>query len=148
MQTLEHLTLLTGHRRNSPRREVHPQIIEYLKPYVLNGTGKIGKTAWTLKMVQGACPGSCGFTLHHAGIWLFSCYMAWKTTADLPMWGVVTELSKTSVTKPKTVPWLAVHIMPQVVDADLNIMKEAGDLERCIAWTVINTMAGNSPLAA
>lgn len=151
MKEIAHLTLFTGHLRNSPRNEVPPEAIKMLMPYVMSAGGEIGSTGWTVKMVQGAAPGSCGFTLHHSGLWLFSCYMAWTTTADAPMWEIAKQVSNTSLPKPKSVPWLAIHAMPDMplimLRAPLAIM-EAGDLERCIAWTVIEAMAGNSPLAA
>lgn len=151
MNKIAHLTLFTGHLRNSPRKEVHRDTINILKPYVMGAGGQIGDTGWTVKMVQGIAPGSCGFTLHHSGLWLFSCYMAWTTSADKPMWDIVRQVSSTALPKPELVPWLAVHAMP---DFPLMMFKcpyaitEAGDLERCIAWTVIEAMAGNSTHAA
>jgi hypothetical protein len=148
MQTIAHLTLFTGHLHHSPRSEVHRETIDLLMPYVKRGGGKIGSTGWTVRMVQGVASGSCGFELHYSGFWLFSCYMTWTTTADAPMWDVVRELSKTTLDKPKSVPWLAVHAMPQLAAAPMQAIMAAGDLERCVAWTIIEAMAGASPLAA
>lgn len=148
MKTIAHLSLFTGHLRNSPRKEVHRETIEKLMPYVTSAGGQIDDTGWTVKMIQGAAPGSCCFELHHSGFWLFSCYMAWTTTADAPMWDVVRQISKTRIAKPKSVPWLAVHAMPTLMLAPPHAIMEAGDLERCIAWTVIEAMAGTFPLAA
>lgn len=99
-------------------------------------------------MVQGAVPGSGCFELHHSGIWLFSCYMAWTPAADAPMWDVVRQVSATKLAKPKSLPWLAIHAMPQFISAPPHAIMEAGDLERCLAWTVIEALAGTAPLAA
>ena len=149
MEQIAHLTLFTGHLRNTSRREVRSDTIALLRPYVMGAGGEIGDTGWTVKMIQGVAPGSCSFELHHSGLWLFSCYMAWTTTADKPMWDVVKQASKTAVSKPEHAPWLAVHAMP---DFPLIMFKaphaifEAGELERCIAWTVIETFAGYSAL--
>ncbi|MND98269.1 hypothetical protein D3C80_906120 [compost metagenome] len=151
MNSIAHLTLFTGHHRDSPRIEVPREIIDMLMPFVMSAGGDIGNTGWTVKMVQGVAPGSYGFTLHHSGLWLFSCYMAWSTAADTSMWGVVRQVSKTSLPKPKSVPWLAVHAMPSMPMIMLkapHALAEAGDLERCIAWTVIEGMTGGKPLAA
>lgn len=148
MKTIAHLSLFTGHFRNSPREEVHQEAIDILMPYVMDGGGKIANTSWTVKMVRGAAPGSCCFTLHHSGFWLFSCYMAWTSAADEPMWDVVREVTKTKVARPKSVPWLAVHAMPMFLLAPPHAIIEAGDLERCVAWTVIEAMAEKSPVAA
>ncbi|KQQ61167.1 hypothetical protein ASF69_01715 [Rhizobium sp. Leaf311] len=148
MKKIAHLTLFTGHLRNSPRSEVHWDTIKFLRPYVLGASGEIGDTGWTVRMVEGITQGSCGFTLHHSGLWLLSCFMAWTTAADNPMWGVVEKVSKTSVPKPDLVPWLAIHAMPDFFwFTDPHAIMEAADLERCIAWTVIETMAGHSTRA-
>lgn len=53
--------------------------------------------------------------------------------------------------KPTSVPWLAIHAMPSmplILFKAPHALKEAGDLERCIAWTVIEGMTGSTPLAA
>jgi hypothetical protein len=147
MQSIAHLTLLTGDLRHSSRKEVRHETIEMLMPYVMSAGGAVGNTGWTVRMVQGAGPGSCGFTLHHSGLWLFSCYMAWTTTADAAMWNIVRQVSKTRLPKPTSVPWLAVHVMPSMMLASPHTLMEAGDLERCIAWTVIAAMAEDTTLA-
>lgn len=147
MKKIAHLTLFTGHLRNSPRSEVHRDTIKFLRPYVMGAGGEIGDTGWTVRMVEGIAPGSCGFTLHHSGLWLLSCYMAWTTAADNPMWDVVKDVSKTDLRKPDLVPWLAIHAMPDFPSIWFkapHAIMEAGDLERCIAWTVIETMTGHS----
>lgn len=151
MRTIAHLTLFTGNLRNSPRHEVPRSTIDKLMPYVMSGGGEIENTGWTVKMVQGVAPGSCGFTLHHSGLWVFSCYMAWTKATSAPMWEVVKGITKTSLPKPKSAPWLAVDAMP---DMPLLMFKapqamfEAGDLERSIAWSVIEAMAGGKDIAA
>jgi len=151
MRTIAHLTLFTGHLRNSLRHEVPKSAIDKLTPYVMSAGGEIENTGWTVKMVQGVAPGSCVFTLHHSGLWLFSCYMAWIKATSAPMWEVVKQVSGTSIPMPKSTPWLAVHampLMPMIMQKAPHAIMEAGDLERCIAWTVIEAMAGGKPLAA
>lgn len=151
MRTIAHLTLFTGHLRNSPRHEVPKSVIDKLTPYVMSAGGEIENTGWTVKMVQGAAPGSCCFELHHSGLWLFSCYMAWTKSASVPMWEIVKQVSETACPRPKSTPWLAVHampLMPMIMSKAPHAIMEAGDLERCIAWTVIEAMAGGKPLAA
>ncbi|HCJ74673.1 hypothetical protein [Agrobacterium pusense] len=145
MKTIAHLTLFTGHLHDSPRSEVPQHVIRFLRPYVIGAGGEIGNTGWTVRMVEGIAPGSCGFTLHHSGLWLLSCYMAWTAAADNPMWRIVEQVSKTSLPKPDQVPWLAVLFMPDIFSFnDPQAIMEAGDLERCIAWTVIETATGQS----
>ncbi|MCV3769085.1 hypothetical protein [Rhizobium sp. TRM95796] len=120
-------------------------------PYVMGAGGEIENTGWTVKMVQGVAPGSCGFTLHHSGLWLFSCYMAWTQAASAPMWKIVKQITKTSIPRPKLTPWLAVHAMPdmpRILFKAPSAIMEAGDLERCIAWTVIEAMTGGNQAPA
>ncbi|WP_130821732.1 hypothetical protein [Rhizobium ruizarguesonis] len=151
MRTIAHLTLFTGHLRNSPRHEVPKNAIDKLMPYVMSAGGEIENTGWTVRMVQGVGPGSCCFELHHSGLWLFSCYMAWTNATSAPMWEVVKEITKTSLPRPKYTPWLAIHAMPDmplIMFKAPHAIMEAGDLERCIAWTVIDAMADGKPLAA
>lgn len=151
MESIAHLTLFTGHMNNSPRKDVSRQTIDALMPYVMSGGGEIKDTGWTVRMVQGVSAGSCGFTLHHSSLWLFSCYMAWTKVADTKMWDIVRQVSNTSIPKPRSGAWLAIHAMPSmplILFKAPHALKEAGDLERCIAWTVIEGMTGSTPLAA
>lgn len=150
---LAHLTLLTSHLRQSPRREVGKDTIDFLRPAIINGGGKLGDTGWSVQMIEGAAPGSCGFTLHHSGLWLFSCYVAWTHGGSAAMWPVAMAAARSlsgqfaqgqdRAAKPTTLPWLAVLMMPDALmgKASPGVMMEAGDLERCVAWTAIETLA-------
>jgi hypothetical protein len=139
-KTLSHLTLQTGHVRNSPRHEVHDDVIAALSPIVISGGGPIAKTDWTLRMVQGAAVGSCGFELHWKNWWVCSCYLAWTKRGDVAMRNVVPQLSSIPFGKLGSVPWLTAVLMPGAANAPFSTLMEAGDLERCIAWTVLETM--------
>lgn len=135
MRNLLHLTLDSGHVRNSPEKEVGRETIDALSPIIGKGKGEIA--GWCIQMVHGPATGSAGFTLHNGGLWIASGYMAWTPQGDLAQWGVVCQLHKTTVMKPMCLPWLAVKLMPDAERAPLGVLMEAGDLERCIAWTIL-----------
>lgn len=136
MSTIAHLTLDTGHLRNSPSHEVGSEVIEALAPIVQRGNGTI--EAWDIQMVKGPAVGSAAFTIHHDGLWIASGYMAWTSEGEGPMWNLVRELYEPMVMKPMCLPWLAVKLMPGCHLARAGVLMEAGDLERCLAWTVLD----------
>lgn len=138
MRTIAHLTLDTGHVRNSPKSDVEGDVVEALSPIVKRGKGEIA--GWDIRMVQGAAPGSAGFTLNHGGLWIASSYMAWAVEGDAPQWGLVRQLYQPKITKPSCLPWLAVKLMSGSARASFDVMMEAGDLERCIAWTALEVL--------
>lgn len=145
--SMEHITLTTGHYRLSPRHEVGDDVVALLSPIVAKGAGEIADTGWSVKMVHGVGVGSCGFELHYRGIWAVSCYMAWTASDDIPMWGVASERHGVQrVKRPRSLPWLAAAIMPTSIIFLPTAMLEVGDLERCVAWTILDlSMAGVCP---
>ncbi|MBD9640900.1 hypothetical protein IB277_31870 [Ensifer sp. ENS07] len=136
MRTIAHLTLDTGHIRNSPRSEVHRDVVDVLSPIVRGGKGEVA--GWDIQMIHGAAPGSVGFALNHGGLWIASSYMAWTQEGDGAQWDVIRKLYQPNMMKPTCSPWLAVKLMSGSAGAGFDVMMEAGDLERCIAWTVLD----------
>jgi hypothetical protein len=110
-----------------------------LSPIIARGGGDIGDTGWNARMAGGVGAGSCGFELHYRGIWAVSCYMAWTAADDGPMWRMASEIHGAGhIGRPHSLPWLAAAIMPTTIIFLPTAMLEVGDLERCIAWTVLN----------
>ncbi len=136
MRTLFHLTLDTGHVRNSPENEVRSETIDALTPIIGKGKGELA--GWGIQMVHGAAGGAAGFNLRHGGLCIASGYMAWMPQGDVPQWGVVRQFYKPTMMKPMYLPWLAVKLMAGAERASLDVLMQAGDLERCIAWTVLD----------
>lgn len=137
---IEHLTLTTGHTRSSPRSEVADDIVEILKPLVASGAGVLGDTGWSFGMEHG--PGSCCYVIFHGSHRIATCYLAWTPEGAAAVWPLAASLANetgadTPPGPPAHVAWLAVILMPEVMNVSLDVIMEAGDLERCIAWTVI-----------
>lgn len=136
MTTIAHLTLDTGHLRHSPKNEVRDDTIAALAPIVERGRGEIA--GWDIQMVHGASPsGSAGFTLTHNRLWIISAYMAWTKEGDTAEWSVVRQAYKLRAMKPLCLPWLAVKLMAGAHQVGFDVLREGADLERCLAWTVL-----------
>jgi hypothetical protein len=41
--------------------------------------------------------------------------------------------------RPMAVPWLAVSLTPDALRAPRDAIRTAGDLERCVAWALMET---------
>lgn len=139
---IEHLTLTTGHTRSSPRSEVADDIVEVLKPLVASGAGVLGDTGWSFGVKYGPAPGSACFIIINGSHRIATSYVAWTPEGAAAVWPLAARMAgktgaDTPPSPPGRVPWLAVILMPDVINVSLNIIMEAGDLERCIAWTVI-----------
>jgi hypothetical protein len=46
-------------------------------------------------------------------------------------------------TKPKTLPWLAVVLLPSLLNQRRDDIGWLGDFERCMAWTIIADNTGS-----
>lgn len=147
---IEHMTLTTGHTRSSPRSEVADDVVEILKPLVASGVGVLGDTGWSFGIMYGH--GSCCFIIFHGSHRIATCYVAWTPEGTAAVWPLAASLAdKTGADTPPgppgRVPWLAVILMPEVMNVSLDIIMEAGDLERCIAWTVIELQSEGTEAA-
>ena len=151
-QELAHLTLTTGHLRNSPAHEVPPEVIEALAPLVQSGGGPIPKCpGWSCEITCDA--GGAVFHFSKRGIPCILCMLAWDANKAEEQWSLALECTYTelldgiSTKMPVTLPWLAVDILPTCIllcsASDMMLM---GDLERCLAWTILHT-SEHSPCA-
>lgn len=141
---MHHLTLMTGHTCLSPRTAVDDRTIDLIRPAVIAGRGTLGNTGWQIKMVSGSQPGGAAFECHSRGLWVVSCYMAWEPAGADEMWAAAMThlLVLPGIRRPPTLPWLAAAIMPGVLRLDAaDLLFEVADLERCVAWTVLEHAA-------
>lgn len=145
MNTLAHLTLNTGHLRMSPRSEVFAGSIKLLDPIIIAAGGVVGGIYLrVLKRGKTACAFSIG-TKSHVMIFGFLCWdeagadLAWKMSSSVYRGQHDQE---PAAAQPEHVPWLAVQL-PTNDNALLQrigtpeMWAEIGDLERCIAWTIL-----------
>lgn len=131
---LIHLTLNTGHIRVSPRNEVSNDVIAALQPVVRAGGGLL--------------PGPPGYRMTIDREGRNAVYTIYRiddggATAPLVTCTLAQEASMRTMTMsvqgmamPVRYPWLAVEIHGSAL-ADPESIGWLGDLERCIAWTII-----------
>ena len=145
---LQHLTLNTGHNRSSPRSEVADDVIDILAPFVAIGGGVLADTGWKLQMVHGPADGSCCYNIAYGEDWISTCHLAWTAEGAEALWPIAVELARhmgglAVAGPPDQLPWLSVVMMPQAMLASPVTLFEAGDLERCVAWTALELLANS-----
>jgi hypothetical protein len=167
MKSLFHYTINTGHGRNSPRDEVADNIIEILRPIVLAGGGNIPGTEFSLKLTKGRH--GTMFDIDYSDVPIVTCGLAFTRKGVSEIWPVMVELVKTirdaiarkigispkeakhllplpSVV-PQALPLLAVFLQPIAgFLVGLSVLAMAGDLERCVAWTILDQQDTNKDI--
>ena len=88
------------------------------------------------------CPGL--FTIDLRGTPLVVCGLAEEVEDVKPVWAALVDLADgcgvlVPEVPPRFRPWLSVLILPSIVTASRDIVELLGDLERCIAWTILET---------
>ena len=152
-----HLTINTGHSRVSSRGEVFAEAIEALRPLVIAGQGVVPHLP-PYKITITREPGCAVYTISHPEygplITGALCYQrerrdyAWQvierlyldTTevalkAGIPASDSIMEMPPC----PASEPWLAVVIIGAAYLTADTFLQWVGDLERCLAWTIMET---------
>ena len=146
--TLAHVTLTTGHVRDSARTEIEPHVVQLLRPllarvlagetvpvpyvpggYTLRGAEDDGCCALAVAGPTGVVVATIGVAGHPAGsaaLW-----------GQLHAYGPDRVPVATDATQPPTVPWCAVRLTLGGVLAHRDALDWLGDLERCLAWTYL-----------
>lgn len=151
-----HLTLNTGHVRESPRLEVGPGIVEALRPLIDAGGGQIpGASPWRCNIERGDGFATCNiFRGEESGAVLLG--VAWDANSASALWeclettylslgdamgraGILDESLSVATDQPKTVPWCAALILPGMAKVALSDAHWLGDFERCLAWALIES---------
>lgn len=134
-----HLTLNTGHVRESPRGEVGDDVIAALRPVLLAEGGPLphppgyvlgvarvgGGEVYTISSVMG--------TGDPEPVPLVTCWLA-REDAEA-VWRQVPSVTA-GVEMPDRVPWLAVLLHPTALLRP-DALSWLGDAERCIAWALM-----------
>lgn len=145
---IEHLTLSSGHTRRSPRSEVREEIIDRIRAALAAGGEDVGG-GWSVRILPGMPDGTAVYDLLHDGRRVVACYLGIDRARANDLWDqldAVMPLAAGAVRRrPKRVPWLAVMPAPDpAVLADpaafADILLEAGDLERCVAWAILDAV--------
>lgn len=147
---LTHLTLNTGHSRQSPRSEVGPEAIQFCRELIANGGGEL-LPPWRCVITRGN--GGAVFDVRRGKDQsAVLCGVAWTPEGAQECWpaiertyqqitdamaqaGALTDEVAHMPEMPEELPWLAVVLILGTSSAeDLRWM---ADFERCLAWALI-----------
>lgn len=146
MQSLTHLTMQTDHRIATSRLDVDDAVIAFLDP-IIRGGGGVVPPGFTVSMVRlvGAdgrpTDGLAAFTVQMGpgGRALANNVVCWRDAAADDAWTIATgggALLPPSG-RPDAPPWLATMICDGLAVLPPDEIPMLADLERCIAWTLI-----------
>lgn len=144
-KSLYHLTINTGHARESPRAEVPDWAIAKLMPVVKGGGGALGVPGWHLDILH-RLDGGAIWQIGPGGQfepWVI-CATCWNPQYSDQAWAnlmrLVTAMGMPAGAAPNTdMPWLAVMMLPSMQGLPMDDVFAMGDAERCIAWTLIES---------
>jgi hypothetical protein len=148
-----HCTVNTGHSVEQPRSAIGPEAIEALQPLAEHGGAIPGCAPFRVTVTQG--PGSAVFTVWRAKEPVVTCGLAWTADGEAEAWPAIEKLyldlsdSRPELVapgkeaeKPTSRPWLAVVLLPFIVNQSRDDVSWLGDFERCMAWTILEERSG------
>jgi hypothetical protein len=132
--TLTHITVDTGHTRESPRAEVDDLIIETLRGLVREGYGTIGGLAVEISVPRSAGFASFSIAPTPNSTPVVGCCLVWDARFSRSRWHTIIEPLPLPT---PTVPWLAAELHASAADLAPEVLIAIGDAERCIAWAIL-----------
>lgn len=139
--SLEHITLTTGGWRTSPRSEVSDTAIDAVRAGMAEDR-EVAGSGWRVRLVPGGPDGVHVFDLLHRGRRMVACWLCIDESHTDMLWRYARQAAGPGarLSRPDRVPWLAAAIVPEDISALLReptVIAEAGDLERVVAWALI-----------
>jgi hypothetical protein len=140
---LEHVTILTGSSRMSKRDEVSDQVINHVRARLAAGSD-VG-AGWSVHMRPTHVDRIWVYDLRHDGHHAVTCFLCDSPADSDAVWLMVSKtgsLPGVRLHPPQRTPWLAavlvggsaVMVNPEIF---ADILREVGDLERIVAWTLL-----------
>ena len=143
-----HYTLNTGHAVASPRSGVCREAIEALQPLAEHGGPIPGCAPFRVTVAHGT--GSAVFTVWRGAEPVVTCGLAWTTEGEAEAWPAIEKLyldlsdhdpellaPAKEAEQPASLPWLAVVVLPFILNQSRDDVGWLGDFERCMAWTIL-----------
>lgn len=140
-EALEHITITSGASRRSPRTEVSNEIVGALRADIAARRRLIG-SPWAVSLHQ-TPEGGHVFDLTYNGMAAARCWLCLHSHISNSMWtsALTGRLDpEVLIRQPKSTPWLAAALLPAAISLGLIspvVLMELGDLERCVAWALI-----------
>jgi hypothetical protein len=141
-KAIEHITITTGASRMSPRAEVNTGVMDIVRADMAAGRPLMG-TEWRYHPLPTPAGGSA-YDLTHDGTPIARCWLCIDPAVSDDMWEAASAApldERVRLTRPRAAPWLAAALRPEAVPAVMKapaILVEAGDLERVVAWILLD----------
>ncbi|HAE49477.1 hypothetical protein [Tistrella sp.] len=144
MQMLTHVTIDTRYFRQSSRSEVGDDIIARLLPVVVDGGGAFFREFDVTILRRDAT--AAIYDIEWMDTPFVRCWLCMDRSASDEVWDLATaDTAHPPVPTDMPLPWLATrfgHLTETMVHDDLrSIWTQIADLERCLAWTIIELTA-------
>lgn len=139
MHSLEHITLTTGASRHSDRSEVSQGAIDALRTAIATTDGRIADTGWRVELLPIA-EGGHAYKLSHSDKPIAVCWLCTDDVHSAAFWRSAISAPKPAGTRihpPHGVPWLATALLAGALEAERDILMECADLERSVAWMLL-----------
>lgn len=148
---LHHLTIDTGHLLATSRADVAEHVIAALQPLIDAEQGAVPATRLWLDLIRPLGPdrrprdGAAAFSLQvgRGGRVAATNVVCWRAEIADEAWRLVQAPERAPLTgrviRRPPVPWLATTLHPGVAELDEGEIMALADVERCLAWTLIET---------
>jgi hypothetical protein len=151
-----HYTLNTGHAVASPRSGVSQESIVALQPLAEHGGAIPGCAPFRVTVDHGA--ESAVFTVWRGAEPVVTCGLARSAEGEAEGWPAIEKVyldlsdhypqllaPAKEANKPPSLPWLAVVLLPSLLNQSRDDIGWLGDFERCLAWTILASTEGSAP---
>jgi hypothetical protein len=160
MTALWHYTANSGHVAQTGREDVDQAVIDRLLPIVLALEGDLLGLGIDILLPTGEhpgagfLPGTAFFQIGPAGermsrhpyVMAIAC---WRADREARAWAQFREIAEigaeawpnrpAALAEPPDIPWLAVNLLPHAAALSPEALMTIGDLERCLAWALIES---------
>jgi hypothetical protein len=143
-----HYTLNTADTGELPRLAIDPEAITVLQPLIDQGGPIPGCAPFRVTVTQAS--GAAVFTVWRAAEPIVTCALAWTVEGEAEAWPAIEEVyldlsdrfpqlpvPAKEANKPASLPWLAVVLLPSLLNQSRDDVGWLGDFERCLAWTIL-----------
>jgi len=157
---LWHYTANTGHVAETSRDAVDQHAIDVLLPIVDAQEGDLPDLGIGIDIMtpidaeHRRVPGAAFFQIEPAGERMSKtpyvmAVCCWRANREADAWAQFRQLAgigaefwpdrPAALAEPPDIPWLAVHLLPAIAALPPATLPILGDLERCLAWALIES---------
>ena len=140
---MTHLTLNTGHSRQSPRSEVSAETLRFLAPTLRCDTASL-PGLWSIKTHR--TTGYATVDILHESLHVAVIGTAWTKEGAQKLWPELQALALSQNIPPRGFmpppPFTAVLLLPSAGTLTPDSLMQMGDLGRCLGWAIMTDQPG------